>query len=111
MNANTPDRPRALMPLISICLSELRADVDQLSGSRWARVPLARARELIGILEDACVRQRLDGLAAVFRSMRNLLNVSREEALPMLPELRTKLAELLRSAERLVTTDLRRERA
>jgi hypothetical protein len=111
MNARTPDRPRALMPLISICLSELRRDVDQLTRSRWARVPLARARELIGILEEACARQQLDSLESLFRSMRGLVNVAREEALPILPEIRATLAELLGSAEKVVSQDLRRERA
>ena len=111
MTTNTPDRPRALMPLISICLSELRSDVDQLTGSRWHRVPLARARELITILEEACDRQGLDALTPLFRSMRNLVSLPREEALPILPEIRKKLSALLVSAQNLVTEDVRRARA
>lgn len=111
MDARTPDRPRALMPLISICLAELRADVAQLTRSRWSRIPLARARELIGILEEACARQRLESLETLFRSMRGLVNVARDEALPLLPEIRGTLGELLESAEKLVSQDLRRERA
>lgn len=111
MTADTPDRPRALMPLISICLSELRTDVDHLSGSRWARVPLARARELIRILEEASERQRLLELTSLFRAMRGLVTVPREKALPILPEIRKKLGELLATAEDLVSQDIRRERA
>ena len=111
MTADTPDRPHALMPLISICLSELRTDVDLLTKSRWARVPLARARELVGILEEASERQKLEDLAPLFRAMRGLLTLPREKALPILPEIRKKLAELLESAEERVSKDVRRERA
>jgi len=111
MTADTPDRPHALMPLISICLSELRSDVDQLTKSRWARVPLARARELVGILEEASDRQKLVELTGLFRAMRRLVTVPREKALPILPEIRKKLADLLASAEELVSKHVRRERA
>ncbi len=111
MTADTPDRPQALMPLISICLSELRSDVGHLTKSRWARVPLARARELVGILEEASDRQKLVELTAHFRAMRRLLTVPQEKALPILPEIRVKLSELLASAEDLVSKDVRRERA
>jgi hypothetical protein len=74
-------------------------------------VPLARARELTRILEEASERQRLHALVPLFRSMRNLVSISREEALPMLPEIREKLAELLTGAERLVSQHVLRERA
>ncbi|HLY08994.1 MAG TPA: hypothetical protein VKW04_06795 [Planctomycetota bacterium] len=111
MTIDTPNRPQALMPLISICLSELRSDVDQLTGSSWHRVPLARARELIGILEDACIRQRLHALAILFRSMRGLVSLPREEALLRLPELRSQLSSLLGSAFHLASEGDRRERA
>ena len=104
-------RPPALIPLISICLSELRGDFARIFDSNWADAPRRRARELISTLEEACERQGLQALAVLFRSMMGLMALSREEAPILGPAIREKLEELLGVAERLVTEHSRRQTA
>jgi hypothetical protein len=99
------------MPLISICLSELRGDFARMLRSRWAENERRRARELIATLEEASQRQGLETLAVLFRSMMSLTGLSPEEALPMAGSLREKLEELLRMAERLVSEYTHRQTA
>jgi hypothetical protein len=104
-------RPPALMPLISICLSELRGDFARLLRSGWAENERRRARELIATLEEACQRQGLESLAVLFRSMMGLTGLSATEAIPIAGSLREKLEELLRMAERMVSEYSRRQTA
>jgi hypothetical protein len=99
------------MPLLSICLSELRRDLELLIDSKWAETPRRRAHELVSVIEEACHRQGLDALAITARSMRNLFGLSRKDALPLGSALREKLEELLKTAGRVVSEESRRHTA
>jgi hypothetical protein len=101
-------RPAALIPLLSICLSELRIDVERLVASKWDDIPRRRAQKLLSTLVEACGQQRLDVLSKILRSMASLLSLSRAEALPLGRALYKKLDELRRLAERQVSEHSRR---
>ncbi len=98
-------RPPALIPLISICLSELRGDFERLVSSHWAEAPRRQAAILLSTLKETCDRQGLDALSALFRSMTGLMDLSREEARLVGSAMGARLEELLRAAERLLAQD------
>ena len=104
-------RPPALLPLISICLSELRRDIARLFASHWAEAPRRRTRELLTAIEQACDRQRLDAMAILARSMLNLTGLPQKEAVSLGSALRATLEELLAQGDRLVSEELNRQTA
>lgn len=110
-SAGRGHHPAALIPLLSICLMELRGDLDRLVASKWDEAPRRRAQELLFTLEEACDHQRLDDLSTLFRSLSGLVALSRAEALPLGRVLTKKLDELLRWADRQVTEHSRRQTA
>jgi hypothetical protein len=105
------DRPAALLPLLSICLSELRRDLALLFDSDWAESPRRRARELVAAIEQAGQRQGLQALTNAARSMKNLLDLSRKDAVPLGSALPEKLEELLKLAEKAVLEESKRRTA
>ena len=104
-------RPPALMPLISICLSELRRDISGLIDSKWAEAPRRRTRELVSAIVEATDRQGLDGVAILARSMMRLICLPEEEVLELGSALSEKLEELLSKAEGIVSDELKRQTA
>lgn len=104
-------RPPALLPLISICLSELRRDIASLIESQWAEAPRRRTRDLVSAIEEACDRQGLKAMANLARSMRMLICLPDEEVLELGSALSEKLEELLRKAEWVASDELRRHKA
>ena len=102
---------RRLLPLVSVCVSELRGDLALLAQSGWDGFARRRADELLSALMDACDRQGLRQLAILFRSLRSLVALSPEEAGRLGRALDRKMNELLELAEDLVRHQLSRQRA
>jgi hypothetical protein len=100
-----------LLPLISIALSELRQDFRHLIRSNWDETVRRRAQLLVSTLAEACEHHRMDGVTILLRSMASLARISREEASPLLPDLRAKFDELLNRAARQVAALTPRETA
>jgi hypothetical protein len=109
--AHKVDRPESLIPLISICLSELRRDLRLLIDSKWAESHRLRASELAAAIEEACDRHGLKALSILARSVMNLTRLSPEEAVPLSAALREKLEELLNKAARVVSEESMRRTA
>src|ERR1700687_1842051 len=84
-------RPGAFLPLVSICLAELRGDFAHLMESNWAEAPRRRARELLLAIEEASDLQCLDALAILARSMTGLTGLSPEMAVAQGPVTRKRL--------------------
>ncbi|HZE98038.1 MAG TPA: hypothetical protein VE981_13495 [Planctomycetota bacterium] len=89
----------ATVSLISIAYSELRRDIHMLLDSRWNESIRRRAGELSSALVMVCLRQRLDGLLPLFRSVSNLARLSQSSARPLLPSLREKFESLMTDIE------------
>ena len=101
-------KPSAFLSLISVALSELRRDLNQLCDSGWDEPMRRRAHELAEALFDACERERLPELGALIRPMANLTRLPAAQAVPVLRELRVEFGGLLRSAEQQLATHLSR---
>jgi hypothetical protein len=104
-------RPPALLPLISICLSELRRDIASLSDSKWAEAPRRRTRELVSAIEEACDRQGMDAMENLAMSMMRLICLPDEEVLALGSALSEKLEELLSKAEKIASDECKRQTA
>jgi len=85
----------AYLSLIAVAFSELRRDLRDLIETEWEESIRRRAEELTITLSQACQRQKLDDLVKLLRYVANLTRVSRENALPILPELKEKFESLI----------------
>lgn len=92
--------PGVTLSLFALASSELRRDIRRLLDSRWDEPVRRRAEELASTLFDTCQRQGLPDLARSFRSVSNLVRLSRVDALLVYPELAEKLEDLLRGIDR-----------
>ena len=93
----------ATLSLIALAFSELQGDVRHLLTSKWDEPVRRRAEELSSTLLLACLKQGLDELVPLLRSISNLTRLSRSSALPVLRALREKLDSLMRETQTCLT--------
>jgi len=85
----------AYLSLIAVAFSELRRDLRDLVETGWEESIRRRAEELAITLSQACHRQKLEDLVKLLRYVANLTRVTRENAMPILPELKEKFESLI----------------